>query len=97
MEYRERVLAALEAFAKSSKARDLAREPIKPKSKPKKKSKYSDVPTEAQEQAKLAGLLDQLTVNPWCGRIPRMKATASGRLLEIDARKPGAKKASVIS
>ena len=63
MEYRERVLAALEAFAKSSKARDLAREPIKPKSKPKKKSKYSDVPTEAQEQARLAGLLDQLTVN----------------------------------
>lgn len=58
MDYRDRVLAALEAFAASSKAR----EPVRTR-KPKTKSIRSDVPTEAQEQAKLAGLLDQLTVN----------------------------------
>ena len=56
--YRDRVLAALEAFAKSPKARG----PVKIK-KPKTKTRDPEIPTEAQEQAKLAGLLDQLTVD----------------------------------
>ena len=89
MEYRDRVLAALEAFAKSSKAR----EPIRER-KPKKKSKYSDVPTEAQEQAKLAGLLDQLTVDgkPLVWAHPPNESYGIGPVAGNRRKKAGCKK-----
>ena len=65
MDHRDRVLRALNAFFESPKARQPPEE--KTKSKPKKKlapnSRYAGIPTEASEQVKLAGLLNQLTVD----------------------------------
>jgi len=62
-DYRERVLAALEAFATKNRGNQSA--PMK-----KSKSTRDDIPTEAQEQNRVAALLDQLTIDGapvvWC-------------------------------
>lgn len=57
-DYRDRVLAALEAFATNNRGNLKA--PTPKQKKP--KSTRDDIPTEAQEQNKVAALLDQLTV-----------------------------------
>tara|TARA_R100000458_G_C8105152_1_gene130255 strand:+ start:60 stop:557 length:498 start_codon:yes stop_codon:yes gene_type:complete len=64
-DYRDRVLRAVQAFYDSPKAKQPPEEKKKRRPKPKLKpgSRYADVPTEAHEQVKLAGLLNQLTVN----------------------------------
>ena len=65
MDYRDRVLRAINAFYDSPRAQQPPEEKkkSKPKKKPKPGSKYAHVPTEAFEQCKLAGLLNQLTVD----------------------------------
>ena len=66
MDHRDRVLRALNAFFDSPKAKEPPDLKKKTKSKPKKKnpnSRYAGIPTEAAEQIKLAGLLNQLTVD----------------------------------
>ena len=59
MDYRDRVLAAVKAFYESPKARERVRSEVKPK----KKRAHPEIPTESEIQIKIAGLLDQLTVD----------------------------------
>tara|TARA_R100000315_G_scaffold35184_1_gene14541 strand:+ start:4372 stop:4866 length:495 start_codon:yes stop_codon:yes gene_type:complete len=64
-EYRARILKRIENFHERTKKDDSAERAAARELKPKRKTKQSSVPTERQEQVRVAKLLDQLGLL-WC-------------------------------